>query len=622
MDAMEKELHREMLESKIKAMSDNEFKVWFTKLHPKIIENPIKNFVQAVGFLDTTPTPGQRVLFKLVFNETLDPFVKMDCLVEVPQEDPEMFELTESSFTEVELYEFYTGREYDPNTLDRISDINLVVGRRGSKTLSSSVLAIWKCIEMDWKELLGKNPVATILVMSHTKEFSDEIIDLIRTLIEESPILSRLIDTKKKNTASTINLKVPFFNEKTKRIRYSRVRIRTNAASSKSSRGSACPVIICDEIAFWGSDPNSKETDTEIIRAVKPSMAQFDGFDMMIKLSSPNIKQGVLYDTYKKYGAGKTTSNVVVLQSPSWMFNDRIPKNRFYLDFDDDKDNFDREFRANFTDSISTFITPESIDKCVHKGITFLPPEARSVDITYFAAIDAAFKKDRFTFSLMGSKEGRITQYIAKGWEGTKKKPIKAFEIAEYISGVSKEYALDKVVADQFAFQPLKEIFGTFNVTLEENTFTNTYKKKIYYNLKNLIHSNTVDLLDHKLTATELKQLQVEQSSTGTVTIGHPVGGSDDFADSLAVSCYHAMEGKVLTEFGIAGIDEAQSLVRTDSTGRAVDAPDSTMVAQVQGIEFVDNIGDFYQDETGRWRRREESDEDGQEAGDGGFAFA
>lgn len=618
-----KEEQRENLTAKINAMSQKEFETWFTKLHPKIVENPIENFVQAIGFLDTTPTPGQRVLFKLVFKEQLDPEEKMMCLLEVPSEDPEEeFKLIEGFFTEVELYEIYTGKVYNPEKVDRLSDISLVVGRRGSKTLSSSVLAIWKCIEMDWKPLLGKNNVATMLVMSHTKDFSDEIIDLIRSLIEESPILQRLIDTKKKNTASTINLKVPFFNPKTKRIRYSRVRIRTNAASSKSSRGSACPTILCDEIAFWGSDPNAKETDTEIIRAVRPSMAQFEGYDMMIKLSSPNIKQGVLYDTHKKFKAGKTTENVVVLQSPSWMFNNRIPKNRFYLDYADDPDNFDREFRANFTDSTSTFIMPEAIDEAVQKGINFIPPEdTKKSNITYFAAIDAAFKSDRFTFSLVGQKEGRLTQYVVKTWEGSKTTPVEAHEVAKVLSKIVREYGLNQIYSDQYAYQPLKEIFQKFGITLVEQTFTNTYKKKIYYNLKNLIHSHNLDLLDHPDTITELKQLQVEQSSMGTIRIGHPVGGKDDHADSLAISCYLAMEGRSTAEFGVAGLDSEDSKVRKDINGVAIDAPSAEMVGKVQGIEVIDNIGQYYKDEDGKWQKHEDGEEDDGDMG-GGIAFA
>lgn len=598
-------------------MTQKEFDKYFIKIHETIIKDPLNNFVRAKGFVNTNPAPGQRVLLKLVFGQKLDSETKYKVYSETKGLD-NRFKLIEEYKTEVELYEFMTDKVYDFEKVCKITDISLIVGRRGGKTLISSILAIYSTLKIDWKPLLGKHNTATILIASHTKDFSDEIIDVMRSLIEESPILSRLIDKSKKNTQSTINLKIPFYNEETKRIRYSRVRLRTNAASSKSSRGSACPVIILDEIAFFGSDINAKETDEEIVRAIKPSMLQFSKQAMMIKLSSPNIKQGILYETYKK--RAELPDDYLILKAPSWVFNNRLPKEEFEKEEKVDPENFNREFRANFTDSISTFIMPEAIDRAVQKGVKFIPPEDKTVDITYHAAIDAAFKSDRFTFSLVGAKEGRITQYLVHAWEGSKTKPIEAHEIAKFLSQVVKEFGLNKIFADQFAFQPLKEIFAKFNVVLEEMTFTNTYKKKIYYNLKNLIHSNTLDLLDHEMTQTELKQLQVEQSSTGTIKIGHPVGGHDDFADSLAVSCYEAMEGKAMTEFGIAGLENEESKVRVDATGRAIDAPTAEMVAQVQGVGFIDNTGEYYKDENGKWQKSEENDDD--EIDDGGFAFA
>lgn len=602
----------------ISKLTQKEFDSYFIKLHPKLLEDPLNNFVRSKGFLNTNPTPGQRVLLKLVFGQELDSETKYP----VYEEDLSntSFMLNKKQVTEVELYEFFTEKKYDYEKVKQITDISLIVGRRGGKSLTSGILAIYSTLKMDWKPLLGKHNTATILVASHTKDFSDEIVDVIRSLIEESPILTRLIDKTKKNTQSTINLKIPFFNEETKRIKYSRVRIRTNAASSKSSRGSACPVILLDELAFIGSDPNAKETDEEIVRAIKPSMLQFEQHAMMIKLSSPNLKQGILYNTYKK--RQDLPDDYLVLKSPSWVFNNRLPAKEFEKEAKVDPDNFDREFRANFTDSTSTFIMPQAIEKAVMKGVKFLVPEDKKAGVTYFAAIDAAFKSDRFTFALVGQKEGRVSQYVVHTWEGSKTKPVEAHEVAKFLATVVRDYGLNQIYSDQFAYQPLKEIFSKFGVTLIEQTFTNTYKKKIYYNLKNAIHSNTLDILDHPQTFTELKQLQVEQSSTGTIKIGHPVGGKDDHADSLAMAVYLAMEGKTLTEFGIAGLDSSDYGVRVDSTGRALDAPSAEMVGGVQGIQVTDNTGEYYQDEDGKWKKvDEEGDEEDGDVG-GGIAFA
>jgi hypothetical protein len=339
---------------------------------------------------------------------------------------------------------------------------------------------------------------------------------------------------------------------------------------------------------------------------------------MMIKLSSPNIKQGVLYNIYKK--RHELPDSYLILKAASWVFNNRLPQEILEREHKVDPDNFDREYRANFTDSISTFISPEAVNKVVMKDVTLIPPASRSEGVNYFAAIDAAFKGDRFTFTIMGKKDNRVTQYLTRGWEGTKENPVKAYDVAKELSVIVKEYKLDMIWADQFAFQPLKEIFQKFNVTLQEETFTNTFKKKIYYNFKSAIHSNTIDLLDHPETITEIKQLQVEQSATGTIKIGHPIGGSDDFSDSAAVALYKATNGEALADLGDFSMSPYQD-IRTDASGRAIDAPTAEMVGQLQGMRVIDNIGDFYKDEDGNWKKVSEMEEEDDEGG-GSFSFS
>lgn len=163
-------------------------------------------------------------------------------------------------------------------------------------------------------------------------------------------------------------------------------------------------------------------------------------------------------------------------------------------------------------------------------------------NLIHEAANDAAFKKDHFTFSVVGHFENRIKQYVLKGWKGTKKHPVKAKDVAEYARVICKEYGIDEVAADQYSFEPLREIFSQYGVTLIEKPFSLTFKKQIYFNLKRLIHSQQMDLLDVEELSKELKELVIEQTGSGQIRIGHPPGGSDDYADSTAIAAYLAVE--------------------------------------------------------------------------------
>ncbi len=595
--------------SSISDLSQPEFERLFVRLHERIMENPIKNFVEAKNFIGVKLTPGQTVLFKLVMNYPLDNVSKHDCYEEIDPNDDAFFELRSCKMTEIELYEYFTGHKYDPEKINVIRDVSLIIGRRGGKTMCAAILAIYCCIKKNWKPMLGRKKVATILVMSHTTVFSDEIIEEVRAMIEESPVLSRLINLKAKNTQSTINLKIPFLNDKGS-ITYSYVRIRSNAASQKSTRGSACPAIIADEIAFWGSDPNAKETDADIVNAAKPSMLQFEDDAMWIDLSSPNLKQGVLYEKYEKRKEASKKS--VVLKAPSWVFNNRYRGEDFWEYWKEDKINFDREYRANFTDSVSAFISSHFIDLAVLDNVKFQAPEDKKLGVTYTAAIDAAFKKDRFTFSIVGLHENRIKQYVSMGWEGTRLKPVSATQVAKFISKAQKEYGFDKVIADQYAFQPLREIFEQHQVVLEEASFTQPLKKKIYYNLRRLIHSQQLDLLDRKEQTDELKSLVAEQNTFGNIKIGHPQGGTDDFADSLASAVFVATEQEGGTKFTFEDSISTNTYgIKTDIEGNPFNAPSPEMVGQKMGTHVIDNSSEYVNDEnTGKLRPLTEEDED------------
>lgn len=597
-------------------LSNTEFVQLWQTLAKKIKEDPIKNFIRAKGFMNFTPSPAQTVFLKIIFQQELDPITRHGIYMEVSNNGN--FDLETKEMTEVEIFKFMTGRDYykhkEISQQTIINMIDLIIGRRGGKTTLVAILAIYCAVINNWKPFLQKTPFASVLILSHSKEFSDEILELIRTLIQESPILSRLINKEKKNTASTMNLITPWIDPQGN-IEYSRVQIKVGAASSKTTRGVAACAVLLDEIAFFNLDENLKETDAKIMRAVRPATKQFGSSAMVFKLSSPAIKQGVLYGEYQKWKEGKLPKNYAVFKCPSWVFNTILPKNEFIIEWELDEDGFDNEYRANFVDSLSNFILPEFVDMAVVSGVNFNPPDKDNPEVKYFAAIDAAYKKDRFTFSVVGHTGNRIKQYVSKGWEGSKKQPVKAKEVAKYIRTICREYGIPVVAADQYSFQPLKEIFEDFGITLEEHTFNPNFKKKIYFNLKKLVHSQGIDLVDNPIQSKEIKELVVEQTASGSIKIGHPAGGTDDFADSLAISTYLATEGvnnslKVNMEMA----NETYG-IKTDVNGIAFTAPSPDMIASDGRFEEYSNVTDnnslyVKHPDTGKLVRASEIDDD------------
>lgn len=572
----------------ISKLNNQQFAVLYSKLVEKIIEDPITNLIRAQGFLDFIPSPAQEVVLKIIFGKELDPVTPKEVQVEA-RDEKGGFKLETKYMTEYEIYEFLTEHKYDPVIIRevKVNKIDLICGRRSGKTLLAAAIAIYCAISTNWKPYLKKHPFATVLIMSHSREFSDEVLEVMRNLIESSDILRRLVNQDKKNTASAMNLKVPWIVGDT--IQWSRVQIKVAAASSKTTRGVAACAIICDEIAFWNLDENMKETDAKIMKAVRPSMKQFGELAMLIKLSSPGIKQGVLYGEHKKYMEGELPNSYAIFKGPTWMMNEIIKEQEFIDEHKLDPDGFDTEYRGNFADSLSNFIVPEYIDMAIMKNVHFQAPEAEP--IKYAAAIDAAYKGDAFTFTVTGYMNSRLRQYVSKGWKGTKQNPVSSYEVAEYIRTICKEFNIDFVAADQYSFEPLREIFDKYGVTLEEYTFSADFKKKIYFNLKKLIHSQQADLLDLEIQTKELKELIVEQGNMGSVRIGHPSGGSDDYATSLAISSYLATKDAATGQFEFVGSAGSQKYgIAADKNGIAFKAPSAEML--VQSGHLPENVED------------------------------
>ena len=502
---------------------------FFTDAYSLILQDPIKFFIKSKYFVQLIPEPAQLVALKLIFNQKLDPDKIYSVRLE-SKKHKKNFALTHKYMNETQIYEYMTGRTYNHATETTYNDISLIIGRRGGKTLIAAVVAIFKMVERNWQPLARKTRDPSVAILSHSTNFSAEVISIIKEICESSPILKHFIETKKeRHTVSQFYMLVPFIENK--KLIYSRVRTIVGTASKKSVRGMAIFCLICDEIAHWNLLENSAESDIQVLRAAAPSLAQFDEVGLILKLSSPNIKRGVLHDSYDLWTKKNSPEGVLILKAPSWFWNEIIKEKFYRIENIKDPHGFDCEYRANFVDSISNFFDATYVDKCVMAGVTFLTPDPKC---GYVACIDQAFLGDAFAFTLLGWDGLRIKQYDARRWTGSRSKPIKSKEVAKYLRNICKEYGVGKIFADQFSFQPLKEIFEDFDITLECTNFGNEYKKKIYSNLRELIHGQLIDLLDNTQQTKEIKEFQAEKTGSGTVRMSHPPGGNDDMADSLS----------------------------------------------------------------------------------------
>jgi hypothetical protein len=124
-----------------------------------------------------------------------------------------------------------------------------------------------------------------------------------------------------------------------------------------------------------------------------------------------------------------------------------------------DAENYRREYGAEFTEAISGFLSAESIERCVVAGRTEVAPVRDRFQ--YIAAIDAAYKGDRFTICIAHYDRDRdrvVVDHLG-GWQGSRQQPLRLGDVLPQIKALADRYGFSRVRGDQFGAEPLKDAF-------------------------------------------------------------------------------------------------------------------------------------------------------------------
>lgn len=183
---------------------------------------------------------------------------------------------------EIEIFQRHTGRTTQPLTPAR--EVWVVAGRRGGKSLIAALIAVYiACLR---RGHVPKDPGgwALVTVLAANREQAKVVLRYVAGLIEGAPMLARMVHSR---TADSIHLR-------------NGVNIEVHAANFRSIRGRTILAAICDEIAFWRSE-ESANPDKEIVNAIKPSLMTVPGGGLLLCISSPFARRGVLWEAYRDH---------------------------------------------------------------------------------------------------------------------------------------------------------------------------------------------------------------------------------------------------------------------------------------------------------------------------------
>lgn len=307
----------------------------------------------------------------------------------------------------------------------------------------------------------------------------------------------------------------------------------------RSLRGWSIPVAGMDELAFFRLE-GSADSDAEIQASIRRGMLGFPS-PRLVKISTPYMKGGILFDDFTRYFA-QDSPDVLVWRAPSLLMNPTLRPERLAREQRLDPERFRREYEAEFCEDLDAFLPPAWVDAAVIPGRHELPPRE---GVTYVAAVDpSGGGADTFTLAIahteLDGEQRRVIQDVMKGWGRTRTQGVDLKAVVAEISETVRRYGLSSVRGDRYAGQWVRQAFEAQGIAYQEAEA----KASAYLELEPLFAQGAIEILDHPQLTRELKTLERRARPGGKTLIDHPHGGHDDYANVLALvapSCGEAL---------------------------------------------------------------------------------
>jgi hypothetical protein len=294
-----------------------------------------------------------------------------------------------------------------------------------------------------------------------------------------------------------------------------------------SLRGWSIPVGVMDELAFFRLEGQA-HSDAEIQASIRRGQISFPD-PKLVKISTPYMKSGILFEDFQR-NWGTDSKDLLIWKASSDLMNPtlagKLEKLRQL-----DPQRFAREYLAEFSDDLTSFLPWEQIDAAIVRGRHELP---RVPDATYTAAVDpSGGGADAFTCSILHREGDVVVQDLLRGWSRRGGQSPDLRGVVTEIAALVKSYGLRQVTGDRYAAGWVRQSFESEGITYRESKLDRT---QAYLELLPLFGRHQVEVLDHPRQERELKSLERRTRAGGKDMVDHPRGGHDDYANVLALA--------------------------------------------------------------------------------------
>jgi hypothetical protein len=538
-----------------------------------------------LNFLGQSPPlqlwPMQKIVLKLFYRGTRgNEHLQIDeterqMLIDIARNEDLDYKEDYGGFMQV--LEKYDRRDTTFTTLE------LVMGRRSSKTLMVSIIAAYEAYKL--LETPGGNPQAFYRMSN------DKPIYIINVAVSEQQALDPLFVEIESRIA-----RAPYFADKQspaskkgaiylltdndKKINSQRekdgisikldgsVVLMSGHSNSRSLRGKSAICILYDEFAHFISNTNGASSGDEVFNALTPSTKQFGKDGKVVLLSDPKGKDGVFWRLFEMAQERELQPDgtyqlkhdeVLAVQLPTWCMNPNPEFSKTKLEKEEkpkDPIAFLTSWGAKFMgEQGMKYFPAEKVDECVD----FARNEEKAGDprFTYYLHLDPAITSHNYALVLChpmtyvnaktGAHKKKVIIDVVKFWKPDEKGPVNLDDVERTIIDLCRRFRVKTVTFDTFQSAQMIQRLKFLGINAFETPFRTSYITAIYGELKNMILAQDVVLYPHQQLLGEMKNLMYKIQNRGIkrffdLKSSYP---SDDCCDALAGAVFQALTQEV-----------------------------------------------------------------------------
>jgi hypothetical protein len=430
------------------------------------------------------------------------------------------------SWGESRIFKRLAGGQKPPK--EPCDELVCVIGRRGGKSRATAVLATYLAALCSYDGVAAPGERLLVLCLARNQKQAVVVFNLIAGIFDSVSMFSELIVNR---TAESLSLS-------------NGIDIEVRAANFSGLRGVTCVAVIADEAAYWANEDESKNADTEILNAVRPTLATTGG--LLAIISSPYAQKGEVFQLFTDHYGAKGDPRILVVKGASRDFNPSLPQTVIDRAMKRDPIAAASDYLAQFRSAdAESYITRAAVMSCVVANRHELAP----VDgVIYIGVIDPSGLggKDSYAACIGHRDEqtGKVVIDVVREWRTGSPHDV-SLEIAELLS----RYGIRRVYGDawgsNFVREPLKRTHSIDYVQLPMS------KSEAYLEFLAVINSGAIELLCNDRAIQQICSLE-RRTGRAHDTIDAPGGAPEDVANVIA--CCAVMVGKTARRGGAVAV--------------------------------------------------------------------